>query len=265
MKEDIHNLPNSPTSVMLGFQKNSIGINEAYEFVVERDKVELLIDETNNNNDEIKTPPSRNTNTFLFLSMTFLRILQVLFILSWILLLLSHSARYVLDTYIQKVLADTDQDKVIEEGDGYDLEGWENRDDLTYYPRHCDQNDVTAYTFDDIQGEDTTEIIMEHGVAGIPQILSRETSTRLRNLLIEKNEKKSDDEEFQLHEPDNRWSFRIDPNDSKSDSEGVLKGALKDIAEHDVLKKTLEDVLGPDPGVMEIAGKSFLNDFFYYY
>ena len=100
---------------------------------------------------------------------------------------------------------------------------------------------------------DFSKMLQLHGAGMIPDLLSPEMTKELRcsGLRINANEPKHN--QFDLKEKGNRWSLRLNPLDLTNDPHKSVQRALKEIAGHPVFRSTIENLLGDDPAIVEIA------------
>jgi len=96
-------------------------------------------------------------------------------------------------------------------------------------------------------------MIMVQGAGMIFDILDADTTKELRKVIIRMNLAEPEEKQFDLKEPSHRWSLRLNPYDYKLDPEGIVRRAMKMIASNAILKNALEDILGPDPSINEVA------------
>ena len=200
-----------------------------------------------------------------------LKILNTSSIILYILILTSYSCIDIYDKYIYPILDYSDQYHSYNEEDDDNLTIWNNRDTITYTERECGYIDSTGYTKDDITWTtddstitfandknkyyDTTfaELMMLHGAGIIPNLLSNNISKKLRDVIIQMNINEPKNKQFDLKEKDHRWSLRINPYNNKFDSNGVIRDSLKEIASNKILYDGLEELLGPNCAITELA------------
>lgn len=124
--------------------------------------------------------------------------------------------------------------------------------DLTYYHRICDHDDQTAFdTSEFVVTTETTadqavDLMLRHGVAAIPDLITRETANELRDFILEENEISKD--LIYVIENSNRWSFRMTVDQHPS-----VPKALKEVLSKPKLKEILEKIMGYDPAVIEFT------------
>ena len=129
-------------------------------------------------------------------------------------------------------------------------------DEYTYYNRVCTLEDFSARTVNDmvvesnVEGKDGTTLALEHGSVIFPNVISKETSEELRNHILYRNSiLTGDDPEFiWLISNKQRWSYKIDIDDDLS----VAK-VLQEMSRNVELTKTMEDLLGPNPSMVELT------------
>lgn len=141
------------------------------------------------------------------------------------------------------------------------------RDEFTYYARECDERDVTTSSLQDVtlspnaSVDEVVDTLMLHGMTVLPNVLEMGTHythqknkvakgliTKLRKYILKRNLELSDDEAIPLDGAKNRWSFGIHANEDPS----VAK-VLEHIGNNQMLKASLESLLGEDPAVAEIT------------
>jgi hypothetical protein len=138
------------------------------------------------------------------------------------------------------------------------------KNEFTYYNRICDEFDVTQSNLDGLIFDgnssssfstDTTkyamDTIMTHGMGIFPSLISLQTASALRSYILKRNMELTTDEYIPLDAPRNRWSFGIHANEHTS-----VADALMQLSHDDLLKSTLEGLLGKDPAVVEITAIS---------
>ena len=122
---------------------------------------------------------------------------------------------------------------------------------LTYYERHCNSEHITT---DDIgtlllprnvTPAEATRHMVRHGVQVYPQILTASTANAVRQYILDRNQK---EEGFFVIENKGRFSFGIDVNADPS-----IQQALSEIANHKSLVPALEQIVGPNPAIIEFT------------
>jgi hypothetical protein len=125
--------------------------------------------------------------------------------------------------------------------------------DLTYFHRVCTGADQTTHTTADLvwdtsrPAEDAVDTMIRHGVVMVPHLLSPATAAPLRDFILNENQNPST--EF-IHVISNqfRWSFPI-----QVDQHPIVGMALEEILNNEHLIYLLEDIVGPDPAVIEFT------------
>ena len=126
-----------------------------------------------------------------------------------------------------------------------------NSIELTYYERHCSINDVSTNRTEtlllphDISPTDAAHHMIEHGVQIYPHILTASTANAVRNFILDRNPK---EENFFVIANKGRFSFGVDVHSDPS-----IEQALKEIANHASLVPALEQIIGPDPAIIEFT------------
>ncbi|GAX10719.1 hypothetical protein FisN_14Lh235 [Fistulifera solaris] len=125
--------------------------------------------------------------------------------------------------------------------------------ELTYFHRYCDEEDQsTHYAADllvdsDMTAEDATQVMLTHGAAMFPNILSEETATELRDFILEQNKKNED--MIYVIENTNRWSFYLTVDQHPS----VSKALHELLNTNPLLIQSLEKIAGHNPAVIELT------------
>lgn len=136
-------------------------------------------------------------------------------------------------------------------------------DEFTYYNRLCGPDDISTTSAADLlighdfTRRDAANVMLQHGAVAVPQVLSNDTATELRAYLVGKHEERklgqlSYNEIF--WDEISRMSLGIGTSDHP-----VLSKALQEVGSSDILKTTLEGIVGPDPAVLEISTLTSLN------
>lgn len=123
---------------------------------------------------------------------------------------------------------------------------------ITYYHRTCDAADQSAHDTSEflvqpnMTTQDAVQLMITHGVTVIPNLLSEETATALRDFILAENEVS----QSLLHviANHNRWSFPI-----QVDQHPSVAAALEEILNQPRLVNILEAVIGKDPAVIEFT------------
>ena len=124
--------------------------------------------------------------------------------------------------------------------------------DLTYYHRVCDASDQTAHdTFEllvtpEMSTDEAVDVMLTHGAAALPNLLSPETAHELREFILEENKISRD--LIYVIENANRWSFPM-----KVDHHPSVPKALREVLQKPQLVELLEAVVGPNPAVIEFT------------
>ena len=126
--------------------------------------------------------------------------------------------------------------------------------EYTYYHRQCTWEDVTTddeddliVQYDDMTTQDAVDLMMYHGASIYPNVLSPETANEVRDFVIKQNERGQD--MIGVIENENRWSFGM-----RVDQDPSIAKALKEILSNEFLVAAIEQIMGPDPAVIEFTG-----------
>lgn len=133
--------------------------------------------------------------------------------------------------------------------------------DVTYYHRICTVADQTAHNSTELivdigptndSTTTTTKIqkavhkMLVHGATIIPNLISVETATQLREYILQENLK--EDHLIYVIENKHRWSFPI-----QVDQHPIISTALQEILHQPNLQEYIEAVMGTDPAVIEFT------------
>ena len=127
------------------------------------------------------------------------------------------------------------------------------RNEFTYYDRHCSKDDLTTRDSNDLRitpemnGEQASRVMLEHGAVAIPNILSKETAAYLRKYLANKHAEPLHYNEVFWQEM-HRLSLALGTKDHPS-----VAQALEEVGNNERVQTTLEGILGPDPALAEIS------------
>ncbi|KAL7569915.1 hypothetical protein ACA910_008578 [Epithemia clementina (nom. ined.)] len=125
----------------------------------------------------------------------------------------------------------------------------------TYFGRLCSPDHQTAFSMADpdivFQPTDTAadakRKMLTHGATLYPHILSPETANEVRNFIVKQNLAGKD--MIKVIENENRYSFAI-----QVDQHPSVPKALKEVLTNQRLVAALEEIIGPDPAVIEFTG-----------
>jgi hypothetical protein len=126
--------------------------------------------------------------------------------------------------------------------------------ELTYYHRVCDHNDLTTLNVQDLligdnfTVQDCVHHQMIHGMSIFPNILNSNTSDTLRQYILERNAQLTRKDAIHVLSNTNRWSFGISVHDHP-----IIPTALEEIATHTVFRPALEQIVGKNPAVIEFT------------
>jgi hypothetical protein len=125
--------------------------------------------------------------------------------------------------------------------------------DITYYHRMCFPSDQTTNDTKDLLIDyhtmtvtDVVDKMLLHGVTVLPHLLSTATAHTLRNFVLRENQ----NTQQLIHVIENklRWSFPI-----RIDHDPIVAIALQEILNQPTLVAILEEIMGPDPAVIEFT------------
>ncbi|KAL7569916.1 hypothetical protein ACA910_008579 [Epithemia clementina (nom. ined.)] len=125
----------------------------------------------------------------------------------------------------------------------------------TYFGRLCSPDHQTAFSMADpdivFQPTDTAadakRKMLTHGATLYPHILSPETASEVRNFIVKQNLAGKD--MIKVIGNENRYSFAI-----QVDQHPSVPKALKEVLTNQRLVAALEEIIGPDPAVIEFTG-----------
>ena len=151
---------------------------------------------------------------------------------------------------------------------------YEARDnEITYYNRKCDIRDISTKDANDLVIEDNMTFserrstMLTHGAVVMKNILSKNTSTELRNYLEGRHQefhstnsdntlnKLSWNELFWDGDDGSRLALGLGPEDSS-----IVKKAISEVGSNPELKKTLESIVGNDPSIVEVSTLSTMHN-----
>eukprot|EP00591_Stephanopyxis_turris_P003967 CAMPEP_0195507906 /NCGR_PEP_ID=MMETSP0794_2-20130614/1254_1 /TAXON_ID=515487 /ORGANISM="Stephanopyxis turris, Strain CCMP 815" /LENGTH=898 /DNA_ID=CAMNT_0040634737 /DNA_START=94 /DNA_END=2790 /DNA_ORIENTATION=- len=230
---------------------------------------------TSSCNETSESRVSHRRKSFLLLRRIMWTLSHTVLAVLWLGLLASYSGDYFLNAYVTPLLEQVEFES-FEEEEERGQQQQEQRNKLTYYPRLCNaRDDLTAHTLEEItlsvddddgfgDPKELTELVMTHGVATLPGLLSANTAYNLREAILDMNAENGAMEETDvINKPKNRWLVKPNPNrafptaniDEDNDSEDheyVIQKALKEIASHSTLRTTLQDIMGENPAIVEL-------------
>ena len=130
--------------------------------------------------------------------------------------------------------------------------------ELTYYHRVCDEKDQSAHDTSDLivkeqqendnksSNSNAVDLMMRHGAAVFPHLLSEETATALRNFILQQNARNQD--MIYVLENKNRWSFYL-----RVDQHPTVTAALRELLNNPTLVTALEQIAGRNPAIIEFT------------
>jgi hypothetical protein len=125
----------------------------------------------------------------------------------------------------------------------------------TYYNRQCGPEDISTtdandlLIHDDFSGDEASHVMMTHGAVMFKNVLTNETASELRNYLESRHDIQDQlpwHEKF--YEEIGRLALGLGANDHP-----VIAEALRQVATHAVVKRSVEAIVGPDPAIVEIS------------
>lgn len=135
-----------------------------------------------------------------------------------------------------------------------DLFEWndQRRDvEVTFYHYQCTDDDISADSADelvitqDMSTQQAIDHMQIHGATMVPNILSNTTADALRAFIVEENLRQ---EGWFVISNKNRYSFGI-----QVDQHPSIPLALHEIAQHEVLRPMLDQLVGRNPAVIEFT------------
>jgi hypothetical protein len=123
----------------------------------------------------------------------------------------------------------------------------------TYYERTCSVEDMTTTNGADLflpldaTPEEAYQHQLLHGFTVFPSVLSEETANNLRDFILSRNRKLTEDENILVIAGEKRFSFGLGTEEQSE------QRALMELASSDQLKPALEEVLGPNPALIELT------------
>ena len=133
-----------------------------------------------------------------------------------------------------------------------------NRDsENTYYERDCTASDISTIDPSDLAihpnstASEALHHMMKNGMSVYPDILSPDTSTRLRDYIIKRNSELTKEEAIPVIANENRWSFGIGVNDDP-----IVTEAVREVATNRLVRGGLEAIAGRNPALVEFTAIS---------
>lgn len=127
----------------------------------------------------------------------------------------------------------------------------------TYYLRTCTLNDVSTLDPDDLILDPTihdakyaADLTLKNGLSLFPNLLQPETIQTMRDYVLRRNDVLTDDDpdKIWLISEGNRWSFVI-----SAESDPSVPPVLQQIASDELLRDTINLVMGTDPAIVEFT------------
>jgi ectoine hydroxylase-related dioxygenase (phytanoyl-CoA dioxygenase family) len=125
--------------------------------------------------------------------------------------------------------------------------------DSTYYSRVCDASDMTTTNGADLflpidaSPKEAYGHQLKHGFTVFQSILKPETCEQLRNYIVTRNHQITEEESIFVIEGTNRYSFGL------GTEEISVRNALMELGNSPRLRPALEEILGPDPALIELT------------
>jgi hypothetical protein len=91
--------------------------------------------------------------------------------------------------------------------------------------------------------EQAVDVMKEHGAAIVQSVLTKETADDLRNYISKANNESA---AFIVHSPANRYYIAPDVKTP------IVRQALKEIAEHPIMRPLIDDLLGPAASLTQL-------------
>jgi hypothetical protein len=125
--------------------------------------------------------------------------------------------------------------------------------DITYYTRFCDADDMTTKNGADLflprdaSPKEAYEHQLLHGFTIFKSVLTTPTARDLRSFVSSRNRNLTSMESIFVIEGNNRFSFGL------GTEEPSVAKAMKELANHDQLRRSLEKIIGPNPALIEMT------------
>lgn len=127
--------------------------------------------------------------------------------------------------------------------------------EATYYTRFCDHEDFSTNNASDLfldpasaTPQDAYDTFLEHGYVGIPNILTKEQASKIRDYVLKRNMKEDPEGGHSgLHSPEHRWLITLGAN-----HDPVVAETLQIIANQPLFKASIEKITGPNPALIEL-------------
>jgi len=138
----------------------------------------------------------------------------------------------------------------------FEVVNWDGKraqEEMTYYARPCDETDLSAtdgaelFLSPDATPEQAYQHQLKHGFTVFQNVLNLETSRNLRDYIDGRNRELQREEKLYVIEGEHRFSFGLWAE------EPSVQQAVMEVANHPLMKPTLEKVLGPNPAVIEMT------------
>jgi len=146
-----------------------------------------------------------------------------------------------------------------------DLETYpEFQNDYTYYDRQCGAAELLErqpHGADDLKirphwtGRQAADAMLSYGAVTMANVLRPDTADELRRYLAQLHERKHDLPYTQVFfNSIDRWSLGLGLEDHPA-----IGRALREVGRHEVLRTTLEGILGPNPALVELSTLTSMN------
>lgn len=135
--------------------------------------------------------------------------------------------------------------------------------DFTYYHRHCSKLDISTTSSTDLlvqpdmTSQQAGDLMLKHGAVALRDVLDNTTVSELRNYLASRHAIRhtlSWNEVFWDGEYGTRLSLGIGTQDHPA-----IQKALEQIGSHDLVRRTVQGILGDDPAIVELSTLTSLS------
>ena len=127
--------------------------------------------------------------------------------------------------------------------------------DITYYNRQCTVEDVSTQNANDLlihpdyTQEDATHVMMKHGAVVMKDVLSKDTSVKLREYLETRNQIQDQLSWFEKFWGEiGRLALGLGASDHP-----IIAQALYEVGTNPTVRKTITGIMGDDPAIVEIS------------
>ncbi|GFH48196.1 hypothetical protein CTEN210_04672 [Chaetoceros tenuissimus] len=126
--------------------------------------------------------------------------------------------------------------------------------DRTYYQMNCDASDISTLDPQDLYiqshftTKDSVDHMLTHGMSVYKNILKKDTASKLREWILERNKSLNKGDEIDVIANENRWSFYIGANEDP-----IVTEAIKEVANHKIFLPAVEKIVGTNPAIIEMT------------